>query len=155
LYDEQKERIYFKLTNPPAGFYAQIPAADGLARICGISSDITISNQNTYVGSPTSLQGVSQIYIESLFVANRACLDVLENGLSIPLVNIVPCGLVPEGYDINYICMNPDAWMIQYNVENTGLATLRTIDVRICDTFGNVLSLPANQNVDLVFKVYK
>ena len=154
-YDDTLKRIKVVSTNSPHDMY--ISADDPLAQICGFTRPIIVGvvQKEAYAQSPTSLQGVSQVYIESTFIGNRACLDILENGLSIPLVNVIGCGSVPEGFDINYQATNQDCWMIDYAVENTGLANLRTIDIRICDTFGNVLSLPKNQNVDLVFKVYK
>ena len=147
------KRIKFVSTNPPPLFEMYISADDPLAQICGITEPIIVGT--AYAQSATSLQGVSQVYIESVFVGNRACLDILENGLSIPLVNVVGCGSIPEGFDINYQATNQESWMIDYNVENTGLCNLQTIDIRICDTYGNVLPLPKNMNVDLVFRVYK
>ena len=98
---------------------------------------------------------MTQIYIESTIVGNRACLDVLESGLSIRLVNTVPCALVVECYDTNHTCKNLDEWMVNYDCENTELVNLRTIDIRICDVYGNVLPLPSNQHIGLVFKVYE
>ena len=155
-FDETMKRIKVQATNHPQLFSMYISHDEPLAQICGFTQTIFIGTQNiAYAQSATSLQGVSQVYIESVFVGNRACLDILENGLSIPLVNVVACGSIPEGFDINYQATNPDCWMIDYNVENTGLCTLQTIDIRICDTFGNVLTLPKNMNVDLVFRVYK
>ena len=105
--------------------------------------------------SPPALQGPTQVYVESVFIGNRACLDVIENGSSIPLVQVIGFSLVPEGFDINYSATNPDSWMINYDVESTGLANLRTVDIRIVDQYGEVLPIPENQHVDLVFKVYK
>ena len=150
------KRIKVQATNHPQLFSMYISHDEPLAQICGFTQTIFIGTQNiAYAQSATSLQGVSQVYIESVFVGNRACLDILENGLSIPLVNVVGCGSIPEGFDINYQATNPDCWMIDYAIENTGLCNLQTIDIRICDTFGNVLTLPKNMNVDLVFRVYK
>ena len=100
-------------------------------------------------------RGPTQVYVESVFIGKRACLDVIENGSSIPLVNVIPCALVPEGFHVNYSATNPDSWMINYDVESTGLANLRTVDIRICDEYGDVLPIPENQHVDLVFRVSK
>ena len=47
---------------------------------------------------------------------------------------------VPERFDITYQAPIPDSWAINYDCENTGLANLRTIDIRICDTYGDALS---------------
>ena len=156
-YDETLKRIKVVSTNSPPLFDMYISADDPLAQLCGFTQSIVVGvmQKEVFAQSTTSLQGVSQVYIESTFIGNRACLDILENGLSIPLVNVIGCGSVPEGFDINYQALNEDCWMIDYAVENTGLANLRTIDIRICDTFGNVLTLPKNMNVDLVFRVYK
>ena len=156
-YDDTKKRIKIVAgpTMPPL-FQMYLNHDDGLSQTCGFTSTIFLGLQKeVYAESPTSLQGISQVYIESIFVANRACLDVLENGLSIPLVNVIGCASVPEGFDINYQASNHDCWEIDYAVENTGLCNLRSVDIKICDTHGNILPLPKNQNVDLVFKVYK
>ena len=139
-------------------FALDILSSSGLSRILGITDTISIFTfvePDTYAQSPPALQGPTQVYVESVFIGNRACLDVIENGSSIPLVNVIPCALVPEGYDITYQATNPECWNINYDVESTGLANLRTVDIRITDSFGDVLPIPANQNVDLVFKVYK
>ena len=56
---------------------------------------------------------------------------------------------------VGYQATNPDCWSINYDVESTGLANLRTVDVRITDSFGDVLPIPENQHVDLVFRVSK
>ena len=93
--------------------------------------------------------------IESQFIGNRACLDILENGASIPLFNVIPCALVPEGFALTYQATNVDGWAINYDVESTGLANLRTVDIRITDTYGYVLPIPANQHSDFVFKLYR
>jgi hypothetical protein len=154
-FDEVKKVFHFSVGEVPPGFQMLISSNGLLAQTCGITSDIMlVAGDQLDAPSQTSLQGVSQVYIESTFVANRACLDILENGLSIPLFAVVPCGLVPEGYVINYEAKT-DLWQIDYNVEGTGYANLRTIDVRICDTYGNVLTLPPNEHVDLVFRVTK
>ena len=39
--------------------------------------------------------------------------------------------------------------------KSTLLANLRTVDIRITDSFGDVLPIPENQHVDLVFRVSK
>ena len=156
-FDETRRRMKVEATlDKPPLFDMYISSDDPLAGTCGFTQSIVVGAQSTaYAQSATSLQGISQVYIELLFIGNRSCLDILENGLSIPLVTVVGCGSIPEGFDINYEATNPDCWMIDYNVENTGLANLRTIDIRVCDTFGNILPLPPNQNVDFVFRVYK
>ena len=156
-YDDTKKRIKVVASaSMPPLFQMYLNHNDGLSLTCGFTSIIIIGAQKeVYAESATSLQGVSQVYVEIIFIGNRACLDILENGLSIPLVNVIGCASVPEGFDINYVASNPDCWEIDYNVENTGMANLRTVDIRICDTYGNILPLPKNQNIDLVFRVYK
>ena len=157
-FDEIRQRMHFITTGAPANFVLNLSHESGLARILGIVSSfffVDTASPDAYVQYPPALQGPTQIYVESVFIGNRACLDVIENGSSIPLVNVIPCALVPEGFDITYQATNPDCWSINYDVESTGLANLRTVDVRITDTFGDVLPIPENQHVDLVFKVYK
>ena len=157
-YDDTKKRIkIMAATSMPPLFQMYIKHDDGLAQTCGFTSYMNVGGlqKEVYAESATALQGVSQIYVESVFIGNRACLDVLTNGLSIPLVNVIGCGSTPEGFDINYQASNQDCWEIAYNYENTGLANLCSVDCKICDTYGNVLPLPKNQNVDLVFKIYK
>ena len=157
-FNELRQRMHFIATNAPDSFALNLSHESGLARILGITSNIFFVDEfspDAYVDSPPALQGPTQVYVESVFVGNRACLDVLENGFSIPLVNVIPCALVPEGFDITYQATNSDGWAISYDVESTGLANLRTVDIRICDQYGDVLPIANNQHVDLVFKVYK
>ena len=157
-FDEIRQRMHFITTNAPDYFALNLSHESGLARILGITSSVFFVDEfspDAYVDSPPALQGPTQIYVESVFIGNRACLDVLENGFSIPLVNVIPCALVPEGFDITYQATNSDGWAINYDVESTGLANLRTVDIRICDQYGDVLPIAKNQHVDLVFKVYK
>ena len=67
-------------------YEVSISADSAMARIIGMTSRyISLFQPAHYVESPPALQGPTQVYIESTFVANRACLDILENGLSIPL----------------------------------------------------------------------
>ena len=157
-FNELRQRMHFIATNVPADFALNLSHESGLGRIVGITSNVFFVDSfspDAYVDSPPALQGPTQIYVESIFIGNRACLDVLENGFSIPLVNVVPCALVPEGFNVNYQATNVDSWSISYDVESTGLANLRTVDIRICDEYGDVLSIPENQHVDLVFRVSK
>lgn len=155
-FDEVRQRIHFVTTDPPADFALDVIADSGLAAIAGISSTlITTFQPDAFAQSPPALQGPTQLYIESQFIGNRACLDILENGASIPLFNVIPCALVPSGFDITYQATNVDGWAIDYDVESTGLANLRTVDIRITDTYGYVLPIPANQHSDFVFKLYR
>ena len=157
-FDEIRQRMHFITTGAPANFVLNLSHESGLARILGIVSSfffVDTASPDAFVQSPPALQGPTQIYVESVFIGNRACLDVIENGSSIPLVQVIGCSLVPEGFDINYSATNPGSWMINYDVECTGLANLITVDIRIVDQYGEVLPIPENQHVDLVFKVYK
>jgi len=153
-YNKVINRMRFKLTNPPPQFTIEFLPVD-LGQLCGITTAFYMfGNLTIDVASPPALQGASSVYVESTFIANRACLDVLENGLNIPLVNVIPCSTVAPGFDICYQVEHTDAWGIDYP-EDTGLANLRSVDIRICDMYGNVLENPPNAHVDLVFKIYK
>ena len=156
-YDEILKRFKFEATDPAV---TVLLFPDSIGQLIGISSPgLTIQTNNpqaiVYAQGPTSLQGPSVIYIQSQFVSNRSCLDILENGLSIPLVIPLKCNKVPYGFDISYVSPNEETFMINYTVENTGSVNLRSIDIRLVDMFGNQLFLPPNFNVDLVFKVFK
>ena len=155
VYNKDNNRFRVVLTNPPAAFSIEVLTTD-LAQLIGVTSPITMFGSLTiYAQSPPALQGANSVYIESNFIANRSCLDVLENSLNIPLVNVIPCSTVAPGFDICYQIEHTDAWSIDYGAENTGLANLRSVDIRICDMYGNVLDIPPNCHVDLVFKIYK
>ena len=156
-YDEILKRFKFEATDPAV---TVLLFPDSIGQLIGISSPgLTIQTNNpqaiVYAQGPTSLQGPSVIYVQSQFVSNRNCLDILENGLSIPLVIPLKCNKVPYGFDISYVSPNEETFMINYTVENTGSVNLRSIDIRLVDMFGNQLFLPPNFNVDLVFKVFK
>ena len=127
------------------------------AQLCGITQPITLHSlaATKFAASTTALSGLSCVYLESTFIANKACLDVPQNGMSIPLFAVVPCATIPEGFDVCWQPSNETMWAVDYTVENTGLVSLRQIDVKLTDVFGNILTLPDNQFVDLVFRVYK
>ena len=152
-YNKVLNRMRFVLTNPPAAFIIEFLPVD-LGQLVGITSPFYMFGTiTTDVPSPPALQGASSVYVESTFIANRACIDVLENGLNIPLVNVIPCSTVAPGFDICYQVEHTDAWGIDY--PESGLVNLRSVDIRICDMYGNVLDIPPNAHVDLVFKIYK
>ena len=155
IYNKDNNRFRVVLTNPPPDFTIEFLTTD-LAQLVGITSPIQMfGDLAIYAQSPPALQGANSIYVESTFISNRACLDVLENGLNIPLCNVINCETVAPGFDICYMADHTDAWGIDYGAENTGLANLRSVDIRICDMYGNVLDNPPNCHVDLVFKIYK
>ena len=97
------------------------------AQLCGITQEITLESLiiDQYAASTTALSGLSCVYLESNFIANKACLDVPENGMSIPLFAVVPCATVPEGFDIAWSPSNETMWAIDYVVENTGTIIFR------------------------------
>ena len=84
-YDEILKRFKFEATDPAV---TVLLYPDSIGQLIGISSPLTIQTQQAivYAQGPTSLHGPSVIYIQSQFVSNRNCLDILESGLSIPLV---------------------------------------------------------------------
>ena len=153
-WDLTRERMKFVCGDSGRQITIVLQTTDA-AQLCGITQEITLESlrADQYAASTTALSGLSCVYLESTFVANKACLDVL--GTSIPLFAVVPCATVPEGFDICWQPSNETMWAVDYTVENTGLISLRQIDVKLTDVFGNILTLPENQFVDLVFRIYK
>ena len=68
----------------------------------------------------------------------------------IPVVTAIDASHVPFGFNISYSVATIDSSRISYG----GRASLRVVDVEICDEFGNPLDLPENAYVDLVFRIY-
>ena len=155
-WDAVRERMKFVCAD--SGVLTQITIVirtTDAAQLCGITQEITLQSLviDQYAASTTALSGLSAVYLESTFIANKACLDA--QGTSIPLFAVIPCATVPEGFDIAWQVPHQDIWAVDYSVENTGLISLRQIDVKLTDIFGNILTLPDNQPVDLVFRIYK
>ena len=123
---------------------------------------------NSYIGIPDGLfviwkatdiapnipqlQGPLAIYVQSNAIANNSCLDVLTNGLALPVVVPINISSVPYGFNIGWEAPTGDEWQLKYTQFPDG-QTLRDLDIRICDCYGNVLSFPDNAYSDLVFKI--
>jgi len=103
--------------------------------------------------SPPSLAGPSEIYIESRTLARKSCLDVFENGVTLPLICVVDGSKTPYGYTIQYRNNESDSWLLDYAERQHGISC-KSVDIMLTDRFGYSLNLPDNANVDLVFRIW-
>jgi len=143
----------FVFQNSTGSFINIIPAADSFASYLGIIGGLLINAGTTLAAqNPPQLQGPLAIYIQSNAIANNSCLDILANGLSLPVVVPIHSGSVPYGFNINWIAPTQDEWLLLYTQFPDG-QTLRQLDIRICDCYGNVLLFPDNAFSDFVFKI--
>ena len=145
-YDEVRHRFTFR-------GYGTILTSSSIANYIGVSSDLTMeaSEQVVYAESPPNLAGPSQIYLQSEFMCGTQCCDTPALSPFIPLFTPVDCSAIPFGYTINYSMVNENSNAVSWNGSVVGL---RRIDFELCDVYGNVLVLPRNAFIDLVFRIY-
>jgi hypothetical protein len=130
-----------------------LPGNDTLSQYIGITEGLLVAVGVTLVApSIPQLSGPLAVYIQSNAIANNSCLDVLTNGLALPVVVPINISSVPYGFDIGWEAPTGDEWQLKYTQFPDG-QTLRDLDIRICDCYGNVLSFPDNAYSDLVFKI--
>ena len=130
-----------------------VPSPDSFASYLGIANSLLVSPGVTIPApDPPQLQGPLAIYIQSNAIANKSCLDILKNGLALPVVVPINISAVPYGFNIQWNAPTQDEWLLMYTQFPDG-QTLRDLDIRICDTYGNILLFPDNAYSDLVFKI--
>ena len=103
--------------------------------------------------APPSLDGPSEIYIESRTLARKSCLDVFENGVTLPVVCVIDASRTPYGYTIQYRNDPSDSWLLDYSERQHGISC-KSVDITLTDRFGYPLNLPETCNVDLVFRIW-
>ena len=98
-----------------------------------------------------NMAGPDPIYIESNDVALSNCFDSEDsNGGNIPLVWSI-ANQVPYGFPIAYEANDPS--ISQIDIKNGTLSNRRWM-IRLTDMYGHTLTLPSNQYVDIIFKVF-
>ena len=98
-----------------------------------------------------SMQGPDPIYVESSDLALSNCYDSEDsNGFNIPLVWSI-ANEAPFGFPISYEANDPT--ISQIDVKNGTLGNRRW-SIRLTDMYGHTLTLPDNQYVDIIFKVF-
>ncbi len=123
-----------------------------IATYIGMIDDVLL-NAGEVVELPSypQLQGPDEIYVQSSILASGQCLDEETLGGSIPLLAAIPCGHVPFGFTVHYNALQ----MEQHTVytDNGAPSQLKTLYIQITDRFGNLLNLPANCYVDILFRI--
>lgn len=121
-----------------------------IANYIGLTAELVIAPAAT--GStqdiPT-LGGPSQVYIQSSFLAQTNCLDVIQLANYIPYVQTVDISAVPYGFSCHFL--TPQIEM--NNIHFTEKVSLRQVDISVCDQYGNKLPFPDNCFVDLTFRM--
>ena len=144
-FDETTNRFSFF-----SGDVITITASSPLGIYIGLMEDIQLNNTTVEVQTSPDLSGVDPIFCQSNIVASTNAVDAEVLSGSIPLVDVISCSDVPYGYNVGWI--NHE---IQSNlVEFTSGMTLRSIDIQITDKFGNIIDMPANDYVNLIFRIY-
>ena len=98
------------------------------------------------------LGGIQEIYIESSDMANACCLDskdTYQRGY-LSLLDVVPLSGACYGYPVSYAANDVDSNILTFQKAKT----LRKIHIRLTDSHGNTLTLPGNQEADIIFKIF-
>ena len=112
--------------------------------------DMPVLTPATALNVP-SMQGPDPIYVESNDLALSNCYDSEDsNGGNIPLVWSI-ANEAPFGFPISYEANDPT--ISQIDVKN-GTLSNRRWSIRLTDMYGHTLTLPDNQYVDIIFKVF-
>jgi hypothetical protein len=164
-YDDVAQRFVFTNTSAATEYYIDTYSSDSILTYMGLASNfftpllffdpsyfIPIASTHN-AQSPPNLSGPNTVYIESNVIANNSCFDVYSNGVMLPLVTPINCSAVPYGFTISYVAPTDSMWLLAYDSDSTGVS-LRSINVRLTDQFGNLLNIPDNSYCDLVFKLY-
>lgn len=113
--------------------------------ISAVASDVEVMDTFPNLGGPKS------IYVESPNICTSNCLDGNPaSGGYLPLLEIIPLASTPYGFVINYHTND----LISSDVDFKKPITLRRIHIRLTDSHTNALTLPPNQEVDIVLKVF-
>ena len=123
-----------------------------LATYIGLSATLTLVPAVPQIlQSYPQLQHPDEIYVQSSIMATGSCLDTDQVGGSIPLLLAVGCANVPYGFSINYQTAQQEQYT---SYSNKGVPMqLRSIGIQICDKYGNLLNIPENCFVDIIFRI--
>ena len=145
-YDETQAR--FVITSPSS---ITLHASSPIAGYIGLTEDRQSLGVPYTLQAPPSLAGPPRLYIQSNFLANINCIESPDNVSEfIPLVSTIEASAVPYGFPVSWEIATIESTRISFG----GRASLRRIDVQLCDEFGNVLPLPSNAHLDLVFRCW-
>jgi hypothetical protein len=114
--------------------------------------DIVLGPTPFTVDYGPTLDGPESIYIQSSVLSQgTTCGDCLTLGSYIPLICCIPANQ-PYGFTIAYEAKDINAQMVTYRASKN-YPNLGQFDIKICDQYGNILDLPPNAYVDLLFRV--
>jgi hypothetical protein len=153
-YQQEEKRFRFEFSGTP--FDTIILASSPIARYIGISEDLPLfPAQPINASDPPSLEGPSQIYVQSKFLASSNCVDTEQIGQFIPLMARIDCSAVPYGFNIGYESKRSENSMLRFSDQgNASRQNLRAVDIELTDQFGNNLNLPRTSDCDLLFRMY-
>ena len=123
-----------------------------LARYLGITKPISAVASDVVVADTfPNLGGPKCIYVESPNICQSNCLDGNpDSGGFLPLLEVIPLAGTPYGFVINYHTND----LVSSDIDFRKAITLRRIHIRLTDSHTNALTLPPNQEVDIVLKVF-
>ena len=128
-----------------------------IAESSSIGPYIGLVGNQVVTQTPTPLPSVPQlqggiIYVQSFVITGAGCLDSSgpQVGGLIPLCAAIPTSTVPFGFDISWQKNSPDSYYTEWP---QGIS-LRSIDIRLCTAYGDILEVPPNVDVDLIFRIY-
>ena len=117
-----------------------------------VGRDFVVGTTAKLLPSLPQLQYPDPIYVQSYTICSGGCLDSalpIIGGL-IPLAAAVPTNNTPYGFNISWQKQSPDAYFTDWPQG----VSLRTVDIRLCDSYGNLVELPGPVDVDLIFRLY-
>jgi hypothetical protein len=144
----------FELTaNPESN--CTIDPSDPRNTLCsfiGITSTISVpASETRSCQTFPNLGGPKSIYVECPSVCQSNCIDGNPaSGGYLPLLETIPLAQTPYGYVVNYHTND----LVSSDVDFRKAITLRRIHIRLTDSHTNALTLPSNQEVDIILKVF-
>ena len=131
--------------------YIIVTSESSIAPYIGLTSyDFSVTTTPTPLPSLTQLEGPDPIYVQSFTICSGGCLDAVVLGGLIPLVGCIDCSQVGFGYNVAWKKTAPDMFYTEWA---QGIS-IKTIDIKLCDMYGNLLELPGNNiDCDLIFRI--
>lgn len=125
-----------------------------LARLLGFGLNIGQFSARPEFSQPLvpDLSGPQSVFIESPTLAHANCIDSAGalGGGYLSLLDIVPLAMTPYGHVINWQAND----LASSDIDYTTAQSLRRVHIRLTDGHNHILSLPINQEVELVLKLW-
>lgn len=104
--------------------------------------------------APPALSGPDEVYIQSNLIASGHCVDVPQLDSFIPYLGKISFVDTPFGFSANYQATEAELQEVNYKLRS-GINTLRTFDIFLCDRYGNNIPTPDNCFIDMHFAFFQ